>query len=45
MPKEAFPKSMFLKELEQLNKDEMKLLLQVLKQHHKRRAKKKPKKK
>jgi len=45
MPLNPHRRSMFLKELEQLNKDEMKLLLQVLKQHHKRRAKKKPKKK
>jgi len=41
MTKDAFPKALFLKELEQLKKDEMKILLKVLKQHHKRQVSKK----
>ena len=41
MKKGAFPKSQFIKELEQLTKDEMLLLLRVLKQQHKRQSKNK----
>ena len=45
MAKDAFPKAQFLKELEQLTKNEMKILLKVLKQQHKRQTSKKKKKK
>ncbi len=45
MTKTAFPKTQFLKELEQLTKEEMKILLKVLKQQHKRQTSKKKKKK
>ena len=44
MAKDPFPKSQFLKELEQLTKDEMKVLLKVLKQQHKKQTSKKKKK-
>lgn len=45
MTKTAFPKAQFVKELEQLTKDEMKILLKVLKQQHKKQTSKKKKKK
>jgi len=43
--KGAFPKAQFLQELEQLTRDEMKIMLKVLKQQHKRQVSKKKKKK
>jgi hypothetical protein len=43
--KGEFPKAQFVKELEQLTKDEMKLMLKVLKQQHKKQVAKKKKKK
>jgi hypothetical protein len=44
MTKSAFPKDQFVKELEKLTKDEMKILLKVLKQQHKKQVAKKKKK-
>ena len=44
MSKNEFPKAQFLKELEKLTRDDMKVLLRVLKQQHKRQVSNKKKK-